>query len=391
MKVIIAKTFEADNEEKALNIISEQVKAKGDLEKNTIGILFCHYEFVISGVAQHIAKNLPFTVVGASTTIAGYSLNGKDDDSGEGKQIRLVLIVMSSDDTEFTPVLSEPITPDMTADEICKGILDDVGKQKIGIMILPHIVLTNPDDLVDTVTVKTNAQLFGGAAVDDSPTYIENCFVIANGEAYKDRMLILFAKGAINPHFATIVVTKDEYFKKTAVITESKDNEIISLNGRPVTEFLENLGFNLTDSKADAINTAVMLVDDGDGDTYGRSMMYLTPENHLVVGGRVTQGATVSIAMFAAKNVLDASTEITRQMVADHPNAKFAFISSCETRHLILGSDTFDGESMLRRELGDIPFVLAYAGGEFSPSPASTPEKPVNRVFNQSYCLCILE
>jgi hypothetical protein len=391
MKVIVAKTFEADNEEMALDIISKQIEAEGSLEKNTVGMIFCHYEFVLSGVAQYIAKNLPFEVVGASTTIAGYNVRGDDDDDGSGKQIRLILLVMSSDDTEFRAVLSEPITPEMTPKDICKDIFDNVGKQKLGIMILPNIILTNPDDLIDEVTMQTNAQIFGGACVDDSPTYIENCFVIANGEAYRDRMLIVFANGAIDPHFATIVVTKDEYYKKTAVITESVGNEIISLNDRPVTEFLASLGFNLTGSKADAINTAVMLVDDGDGDTYGRSMMYLTPDDHLFVGGRVTQGATISIAKFRTKNVLDASTEVTRQMLAAHPNAKFAFISSCESRHIVLGSETFAGEDMLRTELGDLPFVLAYAGGEFSPSPASTPEKPVNRVFNQSYCLCVIE
>jgi hypothetical protein len=202
--------------------------------------------------------------------------------------------------------------------------------------------------------------------------------------------VFLFAKGNIEPHFATIVVTKNKYFEKTAIITESKDNEIISLNGRPVTEFLSSLGFNLTDSKADAINTAVMLVDDGDGDTYGRSMMYLTPDNHLFVGGRVTQGASVSIAMFRAKSVLDASSELTRKMKNEYPDAKLALISSCESRHIILGSETFAGEDMLKRELGDLPFVLAYAGGEISPSPASTSEKPINRVFNQSYCICII-
>jgi hypothetical protein len=278
----------------------------------------------------------------------------------------------------------------MKAADICKNSFGNIGKQNLGVLMLPHIMVTDTEALIEAITDCTNAQIFGGFAVDDSPTYIENCFVIAKGKAYRDRAVMLFLKGEIHPEFVSAIVTEDKVLDNTAIITEAKGSEIISLNGRPVTEFLTSLGFNLTDSKADAINSAVMIVDDGNGDTYGRSMMYLTPDHHLFVGGRVTVGATVKIAMFERKGVLDASAEVTRKIIENYPDAKLAVVISCETRHIILGADTYDGEKMLRRELGDIPFVLTYAGGEICPSPASTPEKPVNRLFNQSYCICII-
>jgi hypothetical protein len=390
MKVIIARTTELDDEAAALGIITKQIAAAGQLEKNTVGMMFCHYEFIYSGVGEYIAKNLPFPVIGSSTTLAGFSIDEGAEDNCDHRQLRLVLLIMSADDVQFTPVLSEPLSPEIAADDICKNMLGEIGKQKLGFMILPHIILTDTESLLEAVTACTNAQIFGGTAVDDSPTYIENCFVIANGTAYRDRAVFLFMKGNIDPHFASIVVKDDKYFEITAIITESKGNEIISLDGRPVTEFLTKLGFNLTESKADAINTAVMLVDDGDGDTYGRSMMNLTHDDHLVVGGRVTTGATVSIAIFRRKSVLEASEDATRKMIAAHPGAKLAVVSSCESRHILLGSAVFEGEELLRRELGNIPFVLSYAGGEICPSPASTPEKPVNRLFNQSYCICLI-
>jgi hypothetical protein len=390
MKVIVTRTYEPDDKESALNILTKQIKEAGPLKKNTYGMMFCHYEFVLSGTAEYIAQNLPFPVIGSSTTLAGFSTDKESGDSYDKGQFRLVLVVISGDDIEFTPVLSEPITPNLSADEICKNTFDNIGKQKLGIIILPHIIITDPEKLLDAVTACTNAQLFGGTAVDDSPTYIENCFVIANGKAYRDRVVTLFINGNIDPHFASIVVKEDEPSVITAIITESKGNEIISIDGRPVTEFLTRNGLYLTESKADALNAAVMIVDDGDGDTYGRSMMFLTPDDHLFVGGSVTTGATVSIEKFTTKNVLDASTFLTRKMLPEYPDTHFAFVSSCESRHILLGSHTFDGENMLRRELGDIPFVLAYAGGEICPSPASTPEKPINRVFNQSYCICLI-
>lgn len=390
MKVITVHTYEPDDKESALKSIKEQIEEAGQFEKNIVGMIFCHYEFVLSGCAKYIAENLPFPVIGASTTLAGFSKDIEYDDSCDTEQFRLLLTVISSDDVDLTPVLSEPITPEQSADDICDKMLAGIGQQKLGIMILPHIMLTDLETLIEAVTARTNAQLFGGTAVDDSPTYIENCFVIANGKAYRDRAVFLFMKGNIDPHFASTTVSHDKTFEFTAIITESKGNEIISLDNRPVTEFLTKSGISLTGSKADAINAAVMIVDDGDGDYYGRSMMYLTPDNHLFVGGKVTTGATVSIAMFRKKNVFEASEGLTREMIAAYPGSKFAFISSCESRHILLGSQTLEGERMLRRELCGIPFALAYAGGEICPSPASTPEKPVNRVFNQSYCICML-
>ncbi|MDR0904468.1 MAG: FIST C-terminal domain-containing protein [Ruminococcus sp.] len=390
MKVITARTSEVDDKDAALNIISEQIAAHGTLEKNTVALMFCHYEFVFSGVAEYVAKKLPFPVVGYSTTLAGFSRTKDEDTVYAQGEFRLVLFIISSDEIEFTPILSEPLTNDMKAADIVKNTIADVGKQKMGFLFIPHILITDTEALMDEAAKKTNAQIIGGFAVDDSPTYIENCFVIAKGKAYRDRAVFLFLKGNFEPLFASSVITHDKYLENTAIITESKGNEIISVNGRPVTEFLTNLGFNLTESKADAISGAVMIVDDGDGDTYGRSMMYLTHDHHLIVGGRVTTGATVSIAMFEKHGVLDASSAVTRKAVEKKPDAKLAVVISCETRHILLGSETFDGEKMLRRELGDIPFVLAYAGGEFCPSPASTPEKPVNRLFNQSYCICLI-
>jgi hypothetical protein len=391
MKVIVARTYEVDDKEAALNIISEQITHSGQLEKNTVGLMFCHYDFVSSGVAEYIAKNLPFPVVGGTTTLVGVSKDGKDDNRYTEGQFRLVVLVISADDIEFTPVLSGKLSKDLSAEEICENMLDSVGKQKLGIMILPHILLTDPENLVEAVTRHTNAQLFGGTSVDDSPTYIENCFVIAKGEAHCDRAVILFMKGNFEPHFANIIVSNEKYLKNTAVITEAKGNEIISLDGKPVTDFLKELGFSLTGSKENAVNGAVMLVDDGDGDTYGRSMMFLTPENHLFVGGKVTTGATVSVAMFDRKSVLHASDETSNRMMTAHPGAKLAIVASCESRHIVLGSETFDGEDLLRRQFPGVPFMLAYAGGEICPSSASTPEKPINRFFNQSYCVCVID
>ncbi|MDR0986699.1 MAG: FIST C-terminal domain-containing protein [Ruminococcus sp.] len=390
MKVITARTSEPDDKEAAFDSISEQIAAHGDLHKSTVGFMFCHYDFVFSGVAEYVAKHLPFPVVGYSTTLAGFNRTNKEKIFYAKGDFRLVLLIVSSDDIEFTPILTEPLSPEKDAADLCNKSLGDIGKQKMGFLFLPHLLLTDTEAMIDAATKETGAQIIGGFSVDDSPTYIENCFVIAKGQAYRDRGVFLFLKGNVAPHFATTVVTKDLYLDNTAIITESKGNEIISLNGRPVTEFLERLGFNLTGSKENAISSAVMIVDDGDGDTYGRSMMYLTPDHHLFVGGRVTTGATVSIAMFERRGIIDASAEITRKFIADNPDAHVAIVISCETRHIVLGSQTHDGEKMLRDELGDIPFILAYAGGEFCPSNASTPEKPVNRLFNQSYCICLI-
>ena len=100
IKTLIAHTTELDDADLAVEQITSRLKLDDGLMKNTIGIVACHYEFVLSDIFKEICTALPFDVVG--TISASQSVHG------ESGSLLLTLMVLTSDDVEFKKVM----TPD---------------------------------------------------------------------------------------------------------------------------------------------------------------------------------------------------------------------------------------------------------------------------------------
>jgi hypothetical protein len=403
MKVIVAYTYELDDIEKAYREISEQLFSGGELLSNSVGIMYCHYEFVLSGVAAELAKRLPFPVVGGSTTLAGINLPAQDivprdprilkraEDQISDEQFRLAITLLTADDVTFVTAKTPVLTTDS---DIKAAVFETIGhleKPRFVTAFLPTIIFANADAIVrETAIAAKGAPVFGGTSVDDSPTYIENCFVFEGNEAYDDRAVYLLMYGNVHPRFATTTVSEDKYLSNQGVITAAKGREIIEINNKPVTSFLESVGIAISHSPNENVISAVMMIEDKNGNSYGRSMMHLTEQNALMVGGEVTVGDVARIALFEKNGVLGASASLTEKMITENPDASFAIVISCETRHVLLGSEIMDGERMLRLNCGRLPFMLAYAGGEIAPIGMSDDENTVSAVLNQSFCICII-
>jgi hypothetical protein len=401
MKVTVAYTYELDDSEKAFNELSEQIAEGGALMKNTVGIMFCHYEFVLSGVAGDICKRLPFPIVGGTTTLAGINLPLEDMEEMSNaefarkadEQFRLAVAVISADDVDFVTVKTPALTVDSDLKTAARETFGGFEKPVFVTAFLPSIIFTDADTLVrETIKAVGGAPVFGGTSVDDSPTYIENCFVFEGGEVYNDRAVYLLMYGNVHPRFATTVVQNDKFLPNSGIITKARKREILEINDRPVTDFTNSIGLRLTNSPDDNVFAIVLMITDKDGNVYGRSVMHLSEDNGLFVGGEVNVGDTVRVAMFEKKGVIGASAKVTEQMVKDNPDASLAIVTSCETRHILLGSELMDGERMLRIQCGDLPFMLSYAGGEIAPIGKCNcdSEYVTSSILNQSFCICLI-
>jgi hypothetical protein len=390
MKVFTARTAEIDDKQKALSEIKEQLDGK-EYCKNTFALLYCHSEFIHSGVAEYICENLPFEVIGSSTTLAGFNKSPDDTKSYARGPFKLVISVMTADDITFKPVLTPPLSRDMDCDAACLETFTEIHGCKLGLAFLPYIGLLDGDAFIEKVVDFTGTPLFGGFACDDSATYDEDCFVIAGNKCYKDRAAFVFLEGNVHPHYRTAIVGEDKWMTEhAAIITKTDGNKIISINNRPVTEYLNTMGLKLTHNWSDMIIGSVLIIDDGDGDVYGRSMLFLDESDRLVLGGSVKDGSRVVVAFFEKNGILEAARGAAKEIIAAHPDSSFMIVSSCETRHIMLGADAAAGESMLRKEVGGIPFVLFYAGGEIHPTEKSNQNKPQSRLTNQSFCICVI-
>ena len=62
IKTLIAWTAEVDDDKLAVEQIKSQLGLEGGLLRNTVGIVACHYEFVLSGILKAICEALPFDV-----------------------------------------------------------------------------------------------------------------------------------------------------------------------------------------------------------------------------------------------------------------------------------------------------------------------------------------
>ncbi|MCL2127115.1 MAG: hypothetical protein FWH38_02575, partial [Treponema sp.] len=101
IKVITAYTFELDDPAKAARSILDQVNPEKSLLKNSAALLFCHAKFFEMGVLEAVCKSLPFEVAGCTSQF--FAIPGASGD------IMLAVMVLTSDDIEFTAGISQPL------------------------------------------------------------------------------------------------------------------------------------------------------------------------------------------------------------------------------------------------------------------------------------------
>ena len=96
-----AHTYEIDDAALAVEEIKRRLDCDGKLMKNSVGSLACFVDFIETGVVKALSEALPFDILGI-TTIASAS-------AGQCGETTLCILVLTSDDTEFVPVLSGPV------------------------------------------------------------------------------------------------------------------------------------------------------------------------------------------------------------------------------------------------------------------------------------------
>ena len=104
-----ARTSEVDEVSEAIREIKSQIDFSA-LKKHSGGIIFCHMDFIDSGMLEALCAELPFNTIGmtsmASADEHGYSL------------FDLTLTVLTSDEVSFEVGMTDSITHGNYADEI---------------------------------------------------------------------------------------------------------------------------------------------------------------------------------------------------------------------------------------------------------------------------------
>jgi hypothetical protein len=411
IKSFVAFTDEIDDSVLAAAEISKQISGGITLCKNTVGLINCHTEFLETGAFGAICSALPFPTFGFTTSINGGG-PANEDNFGEG-DLHFTMLVLTSDDTSFEIGVTEKIIPRRDYEEQlkpalvqvpnCSGVAgsgagktanaeseatknsDNAKKPALVMVAVPSINVIPGDDLVRAFDkCLPGVPLFGGFAVDDSPRYDEDVFALANGGIYIDSVVFLKVYGDVKPLFYSASISKDKVNPRSAIVTKSKGTEIITLNDRPVTEYIQSLG--LSDSLLDrgvVTNFALIIENDEIDGFNARAMLRFSPERTLICGGDVPEGSIIHMGELEKGDMINAGRTAAYHAVSNNANALLALSSI--SRATILGSDIFHGIDTVRKLTGEIPFIMGYVAGEISPDTSGK-----NRFNNQSFNACVI-
>jgi hypothetical protein len=383
IKTFIAKTTEVDDLKTAIEEIQSQL-GQDSLLKNTIGIVACHYEFVLSGLLKGVCEALPFDVVG---TISPSQSVADVSDS-----LLLTLMVMTSDDVEFVKVLT-PSLESEAGKVIAESYQSAARAEKPGLILTfaPFMLQNSGDEYVSVIAEASGGvPCFGTLAVDDTAEFTY-CYMLCNGEHYRDKMAMILLYGNVHPKFFIANISDSKILEKTAVVTKSSGHVLMEVNERPVVEFFEDLGLTKASETQYAMSSLPFMIDYNDGTPkVSKIFIMLTPEKYALCAGAIPQGSTLYIASTDKDDVLLTTGKAVDVLLNDIQNSSALMVYSCISRSMTLGAEQFKEMELLRQKIGTkLPFMMACSGGEICPTQVSD-NKAINRFHNNAFIACLL-
>jgi hypothetical protein len=361
IRLLTASTFEIDDPQLAAEEIKEQLDVEHSLLANVAGLLFCSPDFIKSGAAAAVAKALPFETIGCTTH--GIAVPGA---MGEAM---LTAVALTSDDIFFKTGVSDALdgSEETPIRELYERVSDSMESPPF-LMFMCH---PNPKyffgdrtlHILDSVSGRT--PVFGTYALDAT---IGNKMpmVIHNETASLDRVALLALYGGVlESRFTVKNLPAMNFQSQPALVTDARDNRIISVNNTPAFDFMEKAGI-ISKSSTSAVYGFPLLINNNDGTGPKTCAIHSVEEGGvLCCGSAIAKGATLKIVNQMQKEVLRSSEQLI-ESIKNEGDAKAHLIFSCFGRSAPL-LDLKDEMDLFQKNMQDIPYVFVYSGGEFCP------------------------
>lgn len=383
-------TFEIDDAEAALAEIRQQLDAKLVLRKNAAAILQCDPEFIESGTATHICEGLGFPVVGG--TSAAQAVNGSQGD------LMLSLHVFTSEDVEFVATHTDGLAEDLfgaTAQSLAPAMAASPLPLRLILTFPPIIEEYAGDWYVEAFErVCGKVPVFGSLAVDDAVTVYDRCASVCEGQTFAREMSYLLVFGNVTPRFFVATVPAATTLPEMGVITKSQDNIVQEINGVRAIDFFERVDLAKNGVLRDGIDFVPFLMtvknDSGAAQRpFVRALIRFDENGAAICRGAMYEGANFTIGSSSGADVIAATMALVEQ-INGQDAVGAALMFSCIVRRLTIGSDPQLELTRVRETLrDDIPFMLAYSGGEIAPTSRRQMDAE-NRFHNFSFIVCLL-
>ena len=357
VQFLTAHTLEADELEVALGEILGQLDIENNCLKNSAGLLFCHPDFIATGVAQGIAEALPFEVVGA-TTICTLT-------QGLKNLTGLTVSVITSDTVEFTTISLKDCRNSEEIIRLYKKA--SAGKSGVPSMAFPfassaascNMVITVFDQLTDGKT-----PLFGSGVIDNAVRPSQTGGVICNGTHVNDGIVVLLAWGELKARFFVTEISEGFIQKQQAIVTKSNDNIVMEINDICSVDYLESIGISREQANGNLFAVAFIINLRDGTKPFARGVHGLTPEGYMIASGPIPENAIMSVGTLDSDDI----TPITNKAldnILDCDNRKGLLLFPCVSHFWIMQTTPFD---LIQHKInGILPYQIFYSGAEICP------------------------
>jgi hypothetical protein len=381
IKSFTAITREIDDIDLAVSEIVQAINPEKNLLKNSLGIVSCFSEFEETGVLKAICDALPFDCIGTTTCIC--SANKETD------QILFAIVVLTSDDCQFDATML-PISENYveSIDSVLSEKLNkSESKPALMLSFFPMIRDISGDMMLEAIDKATGGiPLFGTMTVDHKLDF-SSAKTIYNGVAYREAAIIGSIYGNVNYSFEIASISDEMIRKQKAVITDSKDNILISVNGKSAVDYLEEIGLKREDIVAGSTFLPLIIAHKDGTVPIVRGVLDLNSEGHVICEGSMPVGTTLSIGRLDAQDVISTTCHAIKKVVGDDC---VVLAYSCIARYLTLGLDGIaDAEKAYYEALENTNYFFTSSGGEICPLPDRN-GKLRNHFHNFTIVLCKL-
>jgi hypothetical protein len=368
IKVIVVSTIEVSDLDFAINEITNRIKSNEPLLSNTVGLLFCNFEFIQSSLVRELCARLSFDIAGCTSQIFAVQNAGED--------FMLTLMLLTSDDVEFYTGISGPLHQGNEAaletlyrDLAARG---DNPSLKTGLMLafLPHLSGIPGNRIVNVLDqVSGGVPVFGSTAIDITTTQ-RSPMTIFNGDHYPDRLAMILLKGNVQPRFFGHSLPGETHLNKKFTITKAEGNRIISIENKTAVKYMEELGL-VNQATMDVFYAFPIVVDYDNGESSRDfTISRVDKDGTLVSEQDIPQGGIANVGAISGELVMASTRNLIRQIKEAAGQCNGIIVFSCFSRALAL-QDPLEEINLVIKQMRDwpVPFVFLSSGGEIYPAP----------------------
>lgn len=383
IEMYTACTSEIDEIEIAIDEVKSQINFSM-LKKHSGGIIFCHIDFVESGVIKALCDALPFDVIGMTSMASACEKNyGLFD---------LTLTVLTSDEVSFTSGMTNAINSKnygAEVDLLYKNMRGGINEDPTFIIsFMPYISDVSGCEVVDAMDKAVGGIPIWGSITNSIDFNYETVQTICNGNHLSAGVAMMFLNGPVSPKFIVSSIPERNISNNRAIITKSAGSVIREVNDTPILEYLSDIGLVIT--KENITTTPLMVYYDNAAEPVALGFYTLFDDGSVLTGGNMPEGTSFAVGSIDPEGIFESSKAGLNEITAAE-NRKATLLLPCVTRYIMLAPDQ---ESELRLVTETLktsghPFMMGYSGGEICPMPGDD-GKLINRFHNYTFCACVL-